>query len=1002
MRIINKLLKISAIALLASPFIGCKEEELVKPSALMAESSVTFEAKSAEAQSFRIASDSEWMVDVDEPWITVDPMSGSNTMDVNVTVEDNYTNGVMNAPRQGVITIANKRGYSITTVVYQKGDNYLGVSEVPISDVLELEDGKFAKINGAQVVALTDEGYVVSDASGLLYVKRGADAADVAKLGDKLFLAGEKVSLYGNAALVAGEITVQSNEEVTRPAPLPLLSNLDAEKAKKIMYVSVEAGLLGRDLKFEQTLPVSVTLLDPKSGDVDLDKVNMHNVAINAYFIGLDGDNVKLAATSVDDKGENESLMAFFYDDFSWMKAYIPAEVKVGDSIKENNASAEAPNVRSNGSLSNLLDAFLAKGYEDLNPSSKTLYAQAYYWKMGKTSTATANNNNGLRLPPMELKGSELINVYIEFDWAAHMTGSGNIDKVQIVAELEGKGSFDNGTNVSDPFVTTQEKGHIEWQHAKVLAKGVNNQTRIVLRPAEYSSVTPDQQRWHVDNIKVSDSHIPYAEPEYANVTVSDEVVTFEGTPTGPASITINSDKDWTITKGQNSDWFSIDVTQGAAGSDTKVAVTCEPSTISTLRRSTFVIASADTRKTIHVVQSAVGQELDPFISIKGGNSVDISGQGGEFAVTIQANTDYETKIDADWIQLAPSTAAMVEWTPLKFKAAANLTGVARTGTVRFVKGAIESVLTVKQDKFEPSIKVTTTDNAVPSEGKTVPVHIVSNVDFTASAAGMTLPVSSAKAGTYDLNIPVPANTGAPRKLSVTFENAQYNYKTTFEIYQAGGSVVFSDDFSWVAPMVSAWNDANSGKKIGDTVGSSGKDAEAPNVYSDATIKSSFAAAFKAQGYEDLNPSDKLIYLQDQYLKLGKTGGKNNAIRLPKVNALTSPSDVFVEFDHATMCQSDGTCDDAKIVVVIEGDGEFENGTKCSDILPVIQEKGTYRWTHSGTLVKGMTSETRLVVVMYRVVMSKDSNGVYKFNNKYNFKVSGAGRIFIDNIKITK
>ena len=145
-----------------------------------------------------------------------------------------------------------------------------------------------------------------------------------------------------------------------------------------------------------------------------------------------------------------------------------------------------------------------------------------------------------------------------------------------------------------------------------------------------------------------------------------------------------------------------------------------------------------------------------------------------------------------------------------------------------------------------------------------------------------------------------------------------------------------------------------------------------------------------------------MIYLQDQYLKLGRTGGKNNAIRLPAATALTSPSDVFVEFDHAAMCQGDGTCDDSKIVVVIEGDGEFENGTKCSDILPVIQENGTYRWTHSGTLVKGMTSKTRLVVVMYRVVMSKDSNGVYKFNNKYNFKVSGAGRIFLDNIKITK
>ena len=1000
MRIINKLLKISAIALLASPFTGCKEEELVKPSALMAESSVIFEAKSAEAQSFRIASDSEWMVDVDEPWITVDPMSGSNTMDVNVTVEDNYTNGVMNAPRQGVITIANKRGYSITTVVYQKGDNYLGVSEVPISDVLELEDGKFAKINGAQVVALTDEGYVVSDASGLLYVKRGADAADVAKLGDKLFLAGEKVSLYGNAALLAGEITVQSNEEVTRPAPLPLLSNLNAEKAKKIKYVSVEAGLLGRDLKFEQTLPVSVTLLDPKPGDVDLDKVNMHNVAIYAYFIGLDGDNVKLAATSVEDKGENESLMAFFYDDFSWMKAYIPAEVKVGDSIKENNASAEAPNVRSSSPLSNLLDAFLAKGYEDLNPSSKTLYAQAYYWKMGRTSKATENNNNGLRLPPMEFKGSELINVYIEFDWAAHMTGSGNIDKVQVVAELEGKGSFDNGTNVSDPFVTTQEKGHIEWQHAKVLAKGVNNQTRIVLRPAEYSSVTPDQQRWHVDNIKVSDSHIPYSEPEYANVTVSDEVVTFEGTPTGPASITISSDKDWTITKGQNSDWFSIDVTEGVAGSDTKVAVTCEPSTISTLRRSTFVIASADTRKTIHVVQSAAGQELDPFISIKDGNSVEVLGQGAEFAVTVQANTSFDTKIDADWIQLVPSTTAKVQWTPLKFKVAANLTGVARTGTVRFVKGAIESVLTVKQDKFEPSIKVTCPGvNTIAGIGETRKVTIVANIPFKVSAPSwVKFPTTEATAGTYSLDIPFEANAGSARSGEVVLSNDEYSYSVKLPVAQAESNVVFFDDFGWLQPVLDYYSTAT-GNKIGDTIGKN-KDDNAVNIYGN-DLKSVAPDALKLAGYEDMNPGLELIYLQDKYLKFSKTGGKNTSIRLPNL-AVTSATDVTMDFDHAAMVQGSGTVDDSKVVIVIEGEGEFENGTKCSDILEIDQPKGKYNWSHSTVKIKGVNANTRLVVVMYRVVMAKDESGVYKYTGKYNYTVGGAGRIFLDNIKITK
>lgn len=696
MKIINNLFRISAILLLASPFTSCKEEELVKPSALLSESSLTFEAKAEESQSFRIASDSDWMIDVDEPWITVDPMSGSNTMNVNVTVEDNYTGGVMNAPRQGLITIMNKRGDKVTTTIYQNGDAYLGAETVSVSDFLKFEDGVFAKINDAKVVALTKEGFVVTDASGSLYVKPGEEVTNEAKLGDVLSIAGKKIALYGNSALEAGEITVKSNEEVTHPTPLPLLSNLDPEKAKNVVFVSVEAGLLGRQLQFDSSLPVKVTLLDPR--DIDLDKVNMHNVAINAYFIGLDVDNVMLAVTSVEDKGENESLMAFFYDDFSWMKAYIPAEIKVGDSIKENNAGAEAPNVRSSSPLSNLLDAFLAKGYEDLNPSSKTLYAQAYYWKMGKTSKATENNNNGLRLPPMEFKGSELINVYIEFDWAAHMTVSGNIDKVQVVVELEGKGSFDNGTNVSDPFVTTQEKGHIEWQHAKVLAKGVNNQTRIVLRPAEYSSVTPDQQRWHVDNIKVSDSHIPYAEPEYANVTVSDEVVTFEGTPAGPETITVNSDKDWTITKGQNSDWFSVDVTEGVAGEDTEVTVTCQPSTSAILRRGTFVITSADTRKSIYVVQSAAGGELEPLISIVGGNSITVPATESTVSVRIQANVPFKYDCDADWILPAATTSALVTVTAGAFTVAAH-SGAERTAHIRFYNDqyGLEAIYTVKQ-----------------------------------------------------------------------------------------------------------------------------------------------------------------------------------------------------------------------------------------------------------------------------------------------------------------
>lgn len=1004
MKIINNLFRISAILLLASPFTSCKEEELVKPSALLTESSLTFEAKAEESQSFRIASDSDWMIDVDEPWITVDPMSGSNTMDVNVTVEDNYTGGVMNAPRQGLITIMNKRGYKVTTTIYQNGDAYLGAPEGNVAKVADLDSASRAKVLSATVAAVSTTGFVVTDGTVNMFVDGKAEV----KAGDVVDFNGKTSKISGIPSFVLDQVEVKSTAEVTYPTPVAI-DKAPSVLPDKVTYVKLTGTLIGSTLRFADKTTCS--LLVPADAET-FNKVNTHKVDVLAYYIGIIKKDVTVVPVSFVDNGQDESVGVKlpFRDDFSWLAPYIdaansklPEANKISDCVGAVTSSADGcanlyTTLADNGC--NVLGELRSRGYTDLNPSFKTIYLQDAYFKFGANK-----KQSGLTLPLFRLDGEQ--DIVVSFKWCSQMQGDGDIDKTQLVLEIDGPGKVEPASKsdkISEPVSHSQSSGKMFWQDVMFTIKGATTATAISFHPSVFGHAGAQESgyyRYYVDDIEV----MLASEAVKANINVEgldSDLITFEGTPEAPYTFKVSSDVDFKVSASAN--WLHIENGSGLAGETKTVSVTCDPSELSVLRKGEITIKSGVTSRKIQVVQSAAGQELDPFISIKDGNSVAVLGQGAEFAVTVQANTSFETKIDADWIQLLPSTTAKVEWTPLKFKAAANLTGVARTGTVRFVKGTIESVLTVKQDKFEPSVKVTTTDNAVPSEGKSLPVHIVSNVDFTASAAGMTLPVSSAKAGTYDLSIPVPANTGAPRKLSVTFENAEYDYKTTFDIYQAGASVVFSDDFSWVAPMVSAWNDANSGKKkkIGDTVGSSGKDTEAPNVYSDATIKASFAAAFKAQGYEDLQPSKKVIYLQDQYLKLGRTGGNNNAIRLPAVTALTSPSDVFVEFDHATMCQSDGVCDDAKIVVVIEGDGEFENGTKCSDILPVIQEKGTYRWTHSGTLVKGMTSETRLVVVMYRVVMSKDSEGVYKFNNKYNFGVSGAGRIFLDNIKITK
>ena len=703
---INTIKNIALGLFLASAaLVGCKEEIDPAANAVATESpSVTFAATNAPEQVVPVYADGEWVADCEADWVTISPMSGNGAVDVTVSVTDNLaSDGTVAAPRQANVIF---RGKYIERqgelIVYQKGDNYRDAKEMSIADAAVLEDGKFVKIPEAQVVAAAADGIVVKDASALMFVTYKGEV----KVGDKVFIAGEKVTNGGIASVNAGQVDILSSAEVSHPSPIDLLANLDPANADKVLYVTVQAGLLGRNLQFETSVPVSVTLLDPAAGGVDLDAVNMHNVKLEAYFVGLNGTTVNLVVTNVEDLGLNDDLKAYFFDDFSWMKpfldVYAETSTPVGDAVGTDNSSAEAPNLKTNGGLAMLMEEFYARGYEDLNPDAKVIYPQAYYWKFGKTS-----NHGGIKLPAMELEGGELINAELDFDWSPHMTGSGNIDKVSVVVELEGAGFFDNGTKISDPFPHSLEKGDLNWHHVTVLLKGVNNTTRVMIRPLEFASATPDQQRWHLDNVKVSDSDIPYKDPVYANVTVSEEIVTFEGTPLAPVELKINSDYDWTLTKGFETEWFSIDVLEGLAGEETTVKVTCQPSTLNTLRKGTITLASADTRKTIHVVQSAAGGELEPLISIIGGNSGNTGFDAGSFKLGIQSNVAYQVETDAAWVTTAAvETKAIVETSEIVVNFEANSADQPRTARIRVFNSDlnIESVYTLTQAAYESGV----------------------------------------------------------------------------------------------------------------------------------------------------------------------------------------------------------------------------------------------------------------------------------------------------------
>ena len=269
------------------------------------------------------------------------------------------------------------------------------------------------------------------------------------------------------------------------------------------------------------------------------------------------------------------------------------------------------------------------------------------------------------------------------------------------------------------------------------------------------------------------------SKPDILVSGLENNIITFEGVPEGTKKFTVTSTSAFTLTP--NVDWITLSETAGDADDAKTIVVTCKESTSSSLRKGQIDIKSGVSHYYITVVQSAAGGDLDPLISISDGNKKTISGKGEEFTVRVQANVDFQTEISDSWITAVPvvSTKAMVESKTLKFKAEANATGAARTATIRFYNGNIESVLTVDQDKFEPEVNITSYSGVttISGFGETKKFTVQSNVPFTVTAPSwIKLPAAGVpEAGTYPILVQFEANTAAEKRDGeIVFANADY------------------------------------------------------------------------------------------------------------------------------------------------------------------------------------------------------------------------------------
>lgn len=701
----NKIFRIAlAFAAGASLFTSCEEEnDSVAMAVQTKETFLTFDAKNAEPQVISVFADGTWNSDVSEDWLDINPKSGDKNTEVTVTIlSDNIdASGKLNAPREAVITFRGSSSVRQGQVyVTQKGDNYLGVDEYTVTEAVQLDDEAKVKIPSATVMAVSKVGFVLSDGTTTVY----AEGAKDVKCGDKVSLNGSVAKLGEFVGIKADEVNVLSTGDVEYPDPVVIETGITAPFTS-VTYVKASGTVIGS--LFRLADGNNCVILDPVK-DIDLSAVNIHKIEILGYYVGNIDKQYSFVACSLTDKGEDKTVGKElpYRDDFSWLAPYIemansklPEANKISDCVGVVTSSSDGcaniyTTLANNGC--DVLGELRSRGYTDLNPAFKTIYLQDAYFKFG-----ASKKQSGLTLPLFRLDGEQ--DIVVSFKWCSQMQGDGVIDKTQLVLEIDGPGTVEtaSGTSnakISDPVSHSQATGKMFWQDVMFTIKGATTATSISFHPSVFGHDGAQESgyyRYYVDDIEV----MLAADAVKANINVDgidSDLITFEGTPEAPYTFKVTSDVDFNVSASAN--WLHVENGAGLAGETKTVSVTCDPSDLSVLRKGEITIKSGVTSKKIQVVQSAAGQELDPFISIVGGNKVTVPATETAVAVKIQANVPFKYDCDVDWILPAAKTSASVTVKEGAFTVAAN-PGAERTAHIRFYNEQydIESVCTVKQ-----------------------------------------------------------------------------------------------------------------------------------------------------------------------------------------------------------------------------------------------------------------------------------------------------------------
>lgn len=376
-----------------------------------------------------------------------------------------------------------------------------------------------------------------------------------------------------------------------------------------------------------------------------------------------------------------------------------------------------------------------------------------------------------------------------------------------------------------------------------------------------------------------------------------------------PQTITVYADADWTV---EAPEWVTVDVTSGSRTMDVTVSVAdnLRDGALDNPKKDTIIFRGYNLLSNAYVI---VSQDGDKYRDVP---ATDVSG--------ILSMKDEDVVILDETQVVAVSSKGFVvsDGAASVFVLSSETVAVGDKVNVKGSKGTLNELAAVTIcDEVE----------IVGNAAVTYPsaTDITAQIDAYAPTAMEYVEISGSLDGA-SVTVEGAVRVGAILDPASDFDLAALNgHNVIVKGYSAGVTVsvvnvivteivdngvneiiYFADNFDWVSELAIA-------SGAGDSMGVDGDD-NAKNAY---TAVEGFADLLASQGYEDLFPESKTIYLQTNYLKFSK--GKNtNGIRFPAIT-YGGTTNVVLTFDWGVHVGSGGQ-DETELVIEIEGNGTVD------------------------------------------------------------------------------